>query len=95
MSPEEAQQLDMLANTSGLTKQDYITSRLFSKEITVIPNPRIQKYFKEYLLEILEELKRLEKVREENEELMEELHYLVNVIERMGDDNEKSPYPAR
>ena len=42
MSEEEAAQLDILVSISGLTKQDYITSKLLNREVRVIPSSRIQ-----------------------------------------------------
>lgn len=35
VSEEEARQLDMLVSISGLTKQDYITSKLLDRRVTI------------------------------------------------------------
>ena len=59
-SPEEAYRLDMLAKTSGLTKQDYIIKRLSERDIVVQPNTRVYKALRNQMAEILEELKRIE-----------------------------------
>lgn len=39
MSPEEDVQLEALVKLSGLTKQDYIISRVLGKDIIVMGNP--------------------------------------------------------
>ncbi len=43
VSPEEAYRLNMVAKTSGLTKQDYILKQLLKEEVIVHPNCRVQK----------------------------------------------------
>ena len=43
VSPEEAYRLNMVARTSGLTKQDYILKQLLKEEVIVHPNCRVQK----------------------------------------------------
>ena len=59
MSPEEARLLDMLVETSGLTKQDYLIQRVLNREIQVQPSPRLYKKLRTYLLEVKETLERL------------------------------------
>jgi len=49
MSPEEAGQLDILARLSGLSKQDYIISKVLDKEVVIKPNPRVYKALKNEL----------------------------------------------
>ena len=60
VSPEEAYRLDMVVKTSGLTKQDYILKQLMREEVVVRPNCRIQRILSQYLVELTEELKRLQ-----------------------------------
>ena len=43
MSPEEDQQLEAFVKISGLTKQDYITTRLLERDVVVDGNPRMYK----------------------------------------------------
>lgn len=45
---------------SGLTKQDYIISRLQEKEIVVVENHRVYKALKNELAKVLEQLERIE-----------------------------------
>ena len=83
LSPEEAYQLDMEVRTSGLQKQEYIMRRLMNKEITVHPNIRVQKYLEQYLVELTNELKRLEKIEQEND-VLENIAYIMKIIEALN-----------
>lgn len=59
-SEEENALLDAAVKLSGLTKQDYIISRVTNREIIVQPNPRVYKALKDTLGEVLAELKRID-----------------------------------
>ena len=59
-SEEENAALDVAVQLSGLTKQDYIISRVLEREITVQPNPRVYKALKDRLESVLAELKKKE-----------------------------------
>lgn len=59
-SEEENTALDSAVQLSGLTKQDYIISRVLEREITVQPNPRVYKALKDRLAMVLAELKKNE-----------------------------------
>ena len=60
VSPEEDQKINMRVETSGLTKQEYIRHKLLNTDIMVYPNIRVQKYLEKYLIELTNELKRIE-----------------------------------
>lgn len=47
MSPQEADLLNRMVAVSGLTKQDYITSKVLNREVRVVPNVRAQKRLEE------------------------------------------------
>ena len=83
VTPEEAYKIDMLAKTSGLTKQDYITKRLMCVDVVVHPNCRIQKYLSQYLTELTEELKKLQDAKQ-SDDIIENITYLIELIDRMG-----------
>lgn len=83
VTPEEAYKIDMLAKTSGLTKQDYITKRLMCVDVVVHPNCRIQKYLSQYLAELTEELKKLQDAKQ-SDDIIENITYLIELIDRMG-----------
>lgn len=59
-SEEENALLDAAVKLSGLTKQDYIISKVTNREVIVQPNTRVYKALKDKLGEVLTELKRIE-----------------------------------
>ena len=70
MSQQENEQLARYVQISGYTKQDYIISRLLQRDIVVHGNPRTYKALRDQLAEVLAELKRLEAVSTDNDELL-------------------------
>ena len=82
VSSEEAYALDMRVLTSGLTKQDYCTKKVLDEEIVVRPNIRVQKIVCQYLNELTEELKRLEKIEQTND-VLDNIKYLLELISRL------------
>ena len=79
---QEAYRIDMLAKISGYTKQEYITKRLMCEDIVVHPNCRVKKYLSQYLVELTEELKRLQRI-EQDDDILENITYLIELIARM------------
>ena len=59
MSPEEARLLDQLVAVSGMTKQDYIISKLSDTTMNVVPSSRMQKGLEDGMLLIYRELLRI------------------------------------
>ena len=88
VSPEEAEQIDACVRLSGLSKQDYITKRLTRREIVVQGNTRVYKALRNQMAEIYEELKRLEKCSEENEELLSTLRLVAETLNGLKGENE-------
>ena len=88
VSPEEAYALDLKVNASGMTKQDYCTKKVLDEEITLHPNIRVQTYICRYLTELTEQLKRLESI-EKNNDVLENIKYLLELIDKMGGSNIK------
>ena len=88
VSPEESKQIDECVRLSGLTKQDYITRRLLCREIVVQGNPRVYKALRNQMAEIYEELKRLERCSEENEELLYTLELVAETLNGLTGENE-------
>ena len=72
----------MQVKTSGMTKQDFITKRLLNEDIIVRPNIRIQMYLEKYLIELLDELRRLQTIKQDNN-ILDNITYLVMLISRM------------
>jgi hypothetical protein len=86
MSPEEAEQLNHFSRLSGLTKQEYLIKRALQKDITVKGNPRVYKALHELFNEVLDELRRLEDVSEENVDLLELISYMASIMEGLKGD---------
>ena len=83
VSEEEAKLLDDLVELSGLAKQDYILRRLLNREVVVRGNPKVFKALKNQMTQIYEELKRLESVSDDNEELLIVVEMVATIMEGM------------
>ena len=70
VSEEEAKLIDTQVALSGLTKQDYIIRRLQCRDVVVQGSPRVYKALRNQMADIYEELKRLERCSEANDELL-------------------------
>lgn len=81
MSSEEAEQLDILAGLSGLTKQDYLIRKVLDREISIQPNPRVFKALRNQLVSVLVELRRLESVSVKNDELLDVILYIAEILD--------------
>lgn len=81
-SQEEYDEIQMLSDLSGMTKQDYLLSRARQHEITVNPNIRVRKYLEQYLLEVRDELKRLSRVSARSD-VLTKLSELLEIIEQL------------
>ena len=86
LSPEEADLLDAYVCLSGLTKQDYITRRLLSKEVVVQGNPRVYKALRDQLAAVLQELKRIEDNSEVSDVLLETIQMIAQVMDGMKEE---------
>ena len=77
VSEEESEMIDRMVALSGLTKQEYILRKLMGWEVTVQGNPRVYRALKNQMQQIFDELKRLEKFSEENEELLQTIRMVA------------------
>ena len=75
-SEEENAALDVAVQLSGLTKQDYIISRVLQRDIVVQPNPRVYKALKDRLELGFTELKKNEEVAT-NSDLLETINLIA------------------
>ena len=75
-SEEENAALDVAVQLSGLTKQDYIISRVLNRDIVVQPNPRVYKALKDRLELVLAELKKSEEAAT-NSDLLETINLIT------------------
>lgn len=88
VSEEEAKQIDECVRLSGLTKQDYIVRRLMCRDIVVQGNPRVYKALKNQMAELYEELKQIDRMTEENEELLYTLQLVAETLNGLKEDKE-------
>lgn len=86
VSPEEDELLETKVRLSGLTKQDYIISRLLEKEITVVGNPRVYKALRNQMESIYEELRRIAAGEMVDDELLETLQLVAITLNEMKED---------
>lgn len=91
MSPEEAELLQCMADASGMTKQDYLIERALCREVTVIPNKRMQRYMEEGLLFVYKELRRIESGGYIPEELADLACMLGDIFAGLGNEVDAEP----
>ena len=80
VSEEEAKLINDCVALSGLTKQDYIIRRLQCREVVVQGNPRVYKALRNQMADIYEELKRLERCSEANDELLYTIQMIAEIM---------------
>ena len=83
-SDAEVRELDALVALSGLSKQDYIRSRLQERDMVVVPSSRVQRALEDVSRDILIELRRLNDARELPLELREVLQVLARTLDGLG-----------
>ena len=88
MSPEENALLDSYAQLSGMTKQDYMIARLLQKEIVVQGNPRVYRALRNQLDAVLMELRRIESAGQVEPERMDQIEYMVRIIEGLNEKHD-------
>ena len=88
VSDEEAKLLNDLVALSGLTKQDYIMRRLLCRDVIVQGNPRVYKALKNQMSAIYEELKRLESIDSDNDELLYTLQVIAITLDGLKGEYE-------
>ncbi|MFI3211710.1 MAG: hypothetical protein R3Y24_00030 [Eubacteriales bacterium] len=81
MSKEEDELLEKYVNLSGLTKQDYIISRLLQREIVVQGNTRIHKALKNQMRDICKELQGIRDGQGLQEDMFLQLSQIVTTLE--------------
>ena len=86
MSPEEDALLDSMVRLSGMTKQDYITSRLECRDINVSPNVRVYRMLRDQMRSVYVELRRLRSADGIDERLIELMQVLTRVFIDLGAD---------
>lgn len=87
VSEEEGKLLDNLVALSGLSKQDYILKRLECRDVVVQGNPRVYKELRNQMTDIYEELKRLERCNDDNDELLYTIQVVAETMKGLKGDN--------
>ena len=88
VSEEEAKLIDDLVALSGLTKQDYIIRRLQCRDVVIQGNPRVYKALRNQMADIYEELKRLERCSEANDELLYTIQLIAETMNGLRGESE-------
>lgn len=88
VSQEESELIDRMVRLSGITKQDYIIRRLQRQDIVVQGNPRVYKALRDQMVQILQELKRVENASELSEEFLYTLQLVAITLNGMKEENE-------
>ena len=83
VSPEEDQQLERLVQLTGLTKQDYIISRLLERDVVVQGNLRVYQALKANLSAVLTELHRIRTGESIPDELLETIRFISSILQGM------------
>ena len=78
--------MNAFVKISGLTKQDYITQRLLNDTVIVQGNPRVYKALRNYMTEILQELKRIEVSSDLDSELLRTIQFVAKVMDGMKEE---------
>lgn len=80
MTPAQSRWLDEVVAESGMTKQDFIMTRLREDGITVAPNRRIFLTLRDRMAEVLRELRRIGPGGEVDGELAETIARLMREL---------------
>lgn len=82
VSPEENEELNNRVRLSGLrTKQEYIIQSVLHQKVVAIGNPLMFLQFRQNLQRIEEELKRIGKASEMDEELLTPIRSMLEILE--------------
>lgn len=80
VSSEEDHQINIAVELSGMTKQDYIVSKLLDRTISVQGNCKIHRAVYDKLNEVLTELQRIESGNNVNEELLSNIELITGIV---------------
>ena len=89
MPPEEAELLQMYADVSGMTKQDYPISRVLQRDVIVVPNKRMQLYMEESMAYVCKELRRIDVDGGLPADLADATRMLCGIFIGLGKDEEE------
>lgn len=82
VSPEENEELNNRVKLSGLrTKQEYIIQSVLHQKVVAVGNPLMFLQFRQNLQRIEEELKRIGRASEMDEELLTPIRSMLEILE--------------
>ena len=81
---EQNAEIDELVAISGMTKQDYIVSRLTNRAITINPSPRVQQALARRMDRVYGELRRIERAGEMPDDLRIAVCELTEAFATLG-----------
>lgn len=87
-SEEENRVIDEAAFLSGLTKQEYIITKLQNRDVVVMGNPRVFKALKTKMDAIYTELLRIKSSGEATEEFLETINLVAKIYSGMTREEE-------
>ena len=83
VSPEEDENIKFVINLSGMTKQDYIISKLLDRSIIVKGNCKVYRGIYDRLGDLLAELKRIDAGQSIDEDLMSSIKLITSLTESL------------
>lgn len=83
VSSEEEQQINTVVELSGMTKQDYIVSKLLDRTIYVQGNCKVHRAVYDMLTEVLSELRRIESSNEMGDELIANIELIASIVDSL------------
>lgn len=87
VSAEENELINKAVKLSGLPKQEYCCRRCLGQDIVVQGNPRVYKALRDELANVLTELKRIETLTDEHDELLQLIELITVTLHGLkGDD---------
>lgn len=90
VSPDESKLINAQVDMSGMTKQDYITTRLLDRKVKVVPSSRLQKALRSRVDAAYRELRRIRDGTEISPELEATLEILAKTFAALGAEPETS-----
>ncbi|KAF5076788.1 hypothetical protein DSECCO2_157240 [anaerobic digester metagenome] len=86
VSHEEWNQFEIAVKLSGLTKQDYLINRISQRDIVVQGNPRVYKALRNQLNDVLVELKRIDGLIDEFDELLKTINLITLTLQGLKEE---------
>lgn len=83
VSSEEDRQINTVLELSGMTKQDYIVSKLLDRTIYVQGNCKVHRAVYDKLNEVLAELQRIGNGDHIDDELMDNIQLITGIVKNL------------